>query len=143
MEFRIGINLGDVMVEGEQIYGDGVNVAARLQSLADAGGILIAGTVYDHTENKLALTYEYLGEQTVKNISRPVRVWRVVIDVPSPLAGEARPEHSRRSQGEGVSGGAGSSKFKVQSLKPRRVSVSHRSWAVAAGLALYSLRQHS
>src|SRR5437867_10103635 len=80
MEFRIGINLGDVMVEGEQIYGDGVNVAARLQGLADAGGIFISGTVYDQVENKLALTYEYLGEQAVKNIAKPVRVWRVVMD---------------------------------------------------------------
>ena len=80
MEFRIGINLGDVMVEGEQIYGDGVNVAARLQGLADAGGIFISGTVYDQIENKLPLVYEYLGEQTVKNIAKPVRVWRVVMD---------------------------------------------------------------
>src|SRR6266540_2261033 len=90
MEFRIGINLGDVMVEGEQIYGDGVNVAARLQSLADAGGIFISGTVYDQIENKLALDYEYLGEQTVKNIARPVRVYRVRLEVPSPLVGEGQ-----------------------------------------------------
>ncbi len=79
MEFRIGINLGDVMVEGEQIYGDGVNIAARLENLAEAGGICIAGTVYDQVENKLALSYEYLGEQTVKNIAKPVRVYRVVM----------------------------------------------------------------
>src|SRR5207248_3147978 len=59
-------------------YGDGVNVAARLQSLADAGGVFIAGTVYEHVENKLALTYEYLGEQSVKNITKPVRVYRVI-----------------------------------------------------------------
>ena len=79
MEFRIGINLGDVMVEGEQIYGDGVNIAARLESLAEAGGICVAGTVYDQIENKLTLNYEYLGEQTVKNIAKPVRVYRVRI----------------------------------------------------------------
>src|SRR5882672_11330858 len=78
MEFRIGINLGDVVVEGERIYGDGVNIAARLESLAEAGGICISGTVYDQVETKLALTYEYLGEQTVKNIARPVRVLRVL-----------------------------------------------------------------
>src|SRR5262245_19840682 len=77
MEFRIGINLGDVIVEGERIYGDGVNIAARLESLADPGGICVSGTVYDHIENKLPLQYEYLGEQTVKNIAKPVRVWRV------------------------------------------------------------------
>ena len=80
MEFRIGINLGDVIIEEERIYGDGVNIAARLESLAEPGGICISGTVYDHVENKLALIYDYLGEQTVKNIAKPVRVWRVVMD---------------------------------------------------------------
>ena len=70
MEFRIGVNLGDVMVEGDQIYGDGVNVAARLESLADPGGICISGTVHEQIRNKLALGYEDLGEQTVKNIAR-------------------------------------------------------------------------
>ena len=77
MEFRIGINVGDVVVEGEKIYGDGVNIAARLESLAEPGGICISGTVYEHVENKLALGYEYLGEQVVKNIAKPVRVYRV------------------------------------------------------------------
>src|SRR5262249_25561291 len=76
MEFRIGINLGDVVVEGERLYGDGVNIAARLESLAEPGGICMSGTVYEHVENKLALTFEYAGEQTVKNIAKPVRVWR-------------------------------------------------------------------
>jgi adenylate cyclase len=77
MEFRIGINLGDVIVDGEQIYGDGVNVAARLESLAEPGGICISGTVYEQVRDKLALSYEDAGEQEVKNIARPVRVWRV------------------------------------------------------------------
>lgn len=77
MEFRIGINLGDVIIEGERIYGDGVNIAARLESLADAGGICISGTVYDQVENKLTLAYESLGEQAVKNIAKPVRAYRV------------------------------------------------------------------
>jgi adenylate cyclase len=80
MEYRIGINLGDVMVDGESIYGDGVNIASRLESLADAGGICISGTVYDHVKNKLPLGYEYRGEQTVKNISEPVRVYRVMME---------------------------------------------------------------
>ena len=80
MQFRIGINLGDVIVEGERLYGDGVNIAARLESLAIPGGICISGTVYDHVENKLALNYEYQGEQTVKNIAKPVRMYRVVMD---------------------------------------------------------------
>src|SRR5438093_13215636 len=77
MEFRIGINLGDVVVEEERIYGDGVNIAARLEGLAAAGGICLSGTVYDQVETKLALGYEYLGAQTVKNITKPVRVYRV------------------------------------------------------------------
>src|SRR5689334_2342558 len=80
MEFRIGVNSGDVMVEGEQIYGDGVNVAARLESLAEPGGICISGTVHDHVRYKLLLAYEDIGEQTVKNILHPVRVWRVKLD---------------------------------------------------------------
>jgi len=98
MEFRIGINLGDVMVEGETIYGDGVNIAARLESLAEPGGICLSGTVYDQIENKLPLHYENLGEQTVKNIKKPVRVYRVIMEIPSPLVGEG--------QGEGAAGKA-------------------------------------
>ena len=81
MEFRIGINVGDVIVEGERIYGDGVNIAARLEGLAEAGGICISGIVYDQVETKLALGYEYLGEQTVKNIAKPVQVYRVQMEV--------------------------------------------------------------
>jgi adenylate cyclase len=80
MEFRIGVNLGDVIEDGEQILGDGVNIAARLESLSEAGGICISGTAYDHVENKLSLGYQYLGEQTVKNIAKPVRVYRVLME---------------------------------------------------------------
>jgi class 3 adenylate cyclase len=80
MEFRIGINLGDVMVEGDQIYGDGVNIAARLEALAEAGGICLSGIVHEQVKHKLALHYEDLGEQAVKNIAEPVRVWRTVMD---------------------------------------------------------------
>jgi adenylate cyclase len=81
MEFRIGVNLGDVVEDGEQILGDGVNIAARLESLSEAGGICISGTVYDQVENKLSLGYEYLGEQTVKNIAKPVRVYKVILEL--------------------------------------------------------------
>ncbi len=80
MEYRIGINLGDVMVDGEAIFGDGVNIAARLESLSEAGGICISGTAYDQVENKLSLGYEYLGEQAVKNIAKPVRAYRVLME---------------------------------------------------------------
>ena len=78
MQFRIGVNVGDVVEEGDRIYGDGVNIAARIEDLADAGGIGISGRVYDQVENKLDFTYEYLGEQAVKNISKPVRLYRVL-----------------------------------------------------------------
>src|SRR5262245_55040138 len=106
MEFRIGVNLGDVMVEGEQIYGDGVNIAARLEALAEGGGICVSGTVYDHIENKLSLPYEYLGEQQVKNIKKLVQVWRVVLEVPS-TSGALINQGSTKDQGEGASGRAG------------------------------------
>jgi len=78
MQWRIGINLGDVVEEGDRIYGDGVNIAARIESLADGGGICISGTVYDQVVNKLGLEYEFLGEQEVKNIERPVRIYRIL-----------------------------------------------------------------
>jgi len=78
MEFRIGVNLGDIVEEEDRIYGDGVNIAARIESLAEGGGICISGTVYDQVESKLGLEYEFLGEQKVKNISKPVRVYRVL-----------------------------------------------------------------
>ena len=78
MQFRIGINLGDVVEEGERIYGDGVNIAARMEGLADGGGVCISGTVYDAIENKIGLEYEYLGEQEVKNIPKPIRAYRVL-----------------------------------------------------------------
>src|SRR5258708_3369446 len=80
MEFRIGVNLGDVMVDGEQIYGDGVNVAARLESLAEPGGIFISGSIHEQLGDKLALGYQDLGEQAVKNIAKPVRVFRVILE---------------------------------------------------------------
>jgi TolB-like protein/class 3 adenylate cyclase len=78
--FRIGINLGDVVVEGEDLLGDGVNIAARLEQLAEPGGVLISGTAYDHLQGRLGLPIEDAGEQQVKNIARPVRVYRVRLD---------------------------------------------------------------
>jgi formylglycine-generating enzyme required for sulfatase activity/class 3 adenylate cyclase len=78
MEFRIGANVGDVVEQEDRLYGDGVNIAARIEGLAEAGGICISGRVYDQVENKLDLKYEFLGEQKVKNITRPVRVYRVL-----------------------------------------------------------------
>ncbi len=80
MEFRIGVNLGDVVEEADRIYGDGVNIAARLERLAEPGGICISRTAYDHVKNKLELGYKYLGEHIVKNIAEPVRVYRVLME---------------------------------------------------------------
>ena len=77
IELRVGINLGDVIVEGDDLYGDGVNIAARIEALADAGGVFVSNTVHDHVRDRLSFVFEDLGEQQVKNIARPVRVYRV------------------------------------------------------------------
>ena len=80
MKFRIGVNLGDIAEDGDRIYGDGVNVAARIESLAEPGGICISRTAYDQVKNKLELGYEYLGEHSVKNITEPVRVYKILTE---------------------------------------------------------------
>lgn len=83
MQFRIGVNIGDIVEQGGRIYGDGVNIAARVEGLADAGGVCISGRVYDQVENILKYYYEFIGEQRVKNISRPVRLYRVKMEADS------------------------------------------------------------
>jgi adenylate cyclase len=92
MFFRIGVNVGDVIDKEGRIYGDGVNIAARVEGLAEAGGICISGRVYDQVENKLDLEYEFLGEQKVKNITRPVRIYRVLSypGAATPIVGQAK-----------------------------------------------------
>ncbi|MCG2778214.1 MAG: tetratricopeptide repeat protein [Desulfobacterales bacterium] len=97
MEFRIGINLGDVIEEEETIYGDGVNIAARLEGLAEGGGICISRTAFDQVKNKLDVGYEYQGEHSVKNIAEPVRVYKVLIEpeYAGRVIGEERPKPSR------------------------------------------------
>jgi len=92
MEFRIGINLGDVFQEGERIYGDGVNIAARLEGLATPGGICISKTAFDQIERKLPYGYEFIGDQTVKNISKPVGAYRVMLQPRVTVAGEPEKE---------------------------------------------------
>ena len=82
IRFRMGINLGDVIAEDDDIFGDGVNVAARLEALAEPGGICISRTVRDQVRDKLSFAFEDLGEQSVKNIARPVRVYRVGVGAP-------------------------------------------------------------
>jgi adenylate cyclase len=111
IEWRIGINLGDVIVEGDDLYGDGINIAARIEALADPGGVFVSNTVHDHVRDRLPFAFEDLGEQQVKNIARPVRVYRVRTTLThpdanapgSPLsrnAGEGA-ERQRREAGEG------------------------------------------
>jgi len=120
MQFRIGINLGDVIVDGARLYGDGVNIAARLESLALPGGVSISGTVYDQVGTKLPLTYDYQGEQTVKNIAQTVRVYRVVSDESS------SPESSSHTSDR--------QKAKGDETTPRRLRPTYR-W-VTVGLVL-------
>lgn len=110
MQFRIGINIGDVIQDGDRIYGDGVNIAARLETLSDPGGICISRMAYDQIESKLPLGYEYLGEQMVKNISKPLHAYRVVIEPENetcqkeepkrPEAEREQPHSQHRSHGE-------------------------------------------
>ncbi|MGI9304662.1 MAG: winged helix-turn-helix domain-containing protein [Gammaproteobacteria bacterium] len=97
LQFRIGINLGDVIVDRNEIYGDGVNVAARLESLAEPGGICISGTVYDAIGTKLPLDYEFLGEQSVKNIDQPVRAYQAQQRPGAEIRAPTPPAKTRRS----------------------------------------------
>jgi adenylate cyclase len=89
MLFRVGINLGDVIQEEDRIYGDGVNIAARLEALAEPGGICISKTAFDHIESKLPYGYDFLGDQTVKNIAKPVGAYRVLMDPRVTISGKA------------------------------------------------------
>src|SRR5438552_14181433 len=101
IELRIGINLGDVIVEGGDLYGDGVNIAARIEALADPGGVFVSRTVHDHVRDRLPFVFEDLGEQQVKNIARPVRVYRVRPALTHPAANALGSPLSRNA-GEGA-----------------------------------------
>jgi class 3 adenylate cyclase/TolB-like protein/Tfp pilus assembly protein PilF len=90
IEFRVGINLGDIIIDDSDIFGDGVNVAARLEALAEPGGICVSRVVRDQVRDKLAFSFQDMGEQQVKNIARPVRAYRVVTDAARPVAAAAR-----------------------------------------------------
>src|SRR5437764_10711194 len=86
IEFRVGINLGDVIVDGDDIYGDGVNVASRLEGIAMPGGVAVSQSVRDHVGNRLDLSFEDRGEQQLKNIEAPIRVYNILLDQPQPKA---------------------------------------------------------
>jgi len=99
VEFRMGINLGEIVVEEDQLHGDGINIAVRPEGLAEAGGICLSEVVYDQIKNRLPLGYEALGEQTLKNIEKPVRVWRVrVEEAGGPASGVRSPRVKDESQ---------------------------------------------
>jgi len=93
LEFRIGVNIGDVVHDGDRIYGDGVNIAARIEGLAEPGGVCISRNAYDHIKKKVGFEYEYLGEQPVKNISDPVRVYKVLM---APTGSEKKVSDKRK-----------------------------------------------
>ena len=107
IDIRIGINLGEVIVEGADRHGDGVNIAARLEQLADAGGICVSGKVANEVEKKLAFGFEPMGEQKVKNISEPIPVYRVKLDgAPAPRGVQAQ-SHALTELGEAARRGDG------------------------------------
>ena len=123
MDFRIGIDLGDVIVEGDDIHGDGVNIADRLQRLAAPGGIAISGNTYDHVRGKLDAEFDFRGEQRVRNVAEPVRIYRVL------PAGERAPKSNRH-----VSGPA------RPAVRRRWIAAGALVALVAAGAALLWLR---
>jgi adenylate cyclase len=102
IRFRIGINLGDIIADGDDIFGDGVNVAARLEALAEPGGMCISRTVRDQIRDKLAYRFEDLGEQSVKNIARPVRVYALRSDAVAELPASSLPPATSISQPAGA-----------------------------------------
>ncbi len=92
LNFRIGVNLGDIIDDGEDIHGEGVNVAARLEGLAEPGGICISGSVYEQVRNRIDIVYDDLGEKEVKNVSAPVRIYAIRLEASdAPAASEAAP----------------------------------------------------
>jgi adenylate cyclase len=91
MVFRIGVNLGDVLIEGEDLLGDGVNIAARLEGIADPGGIYISASAYEHVRGKIDVQFADMGEQQLKNIARPVQVYRVQLGGAAPISRPALP----------------------------------------------------
>jgi adenylate cyclase len=105
MQFRIGVNVGDVMVKEGDIFGDGVNIAARLEGLAEPGGICVSRGIHDHVAKKLPYDFEDLGEQSVKNIAQPIRVFRIMLDRQKPLPQPADP--ASRELDPGASAGSG------------------------------------
>ena len=122
MRFRIGVNLGDVMVDGSDIYGDGVNIAARLQELAEPGGVVISGPVYDQVHNKLSLGFDCLGQQQMKNVA-PVISYRVAMGGRSRRARQLPSRRKTPPRGAGAASEAGAS---TASQRTRAIHVNTR-----------------
>ncbi len=128
MDFRIGINLGDIMVEGDDIYGDGVNIAARLQELAPTGGIMLSQSVHDQVRSKLALGFDSAGLQTIKNVSEPVEAYRVRLDgrnapedqVSAEIPRRARSHHGLEADTHAVASGFEQARAWLR-RQPRRI----------------------
>ena len=97
IQFRVGVNSGDVIVENGDIHGDGANIAARLEGIAEPGGICVSGLVHDRVQGRLDCAFESIGEQSLKNIARPVRVYRIGPKSPLPKP----PRHARKARGRG------------------------------------------
>jgi len=142
IELRIGLNLGDVIVEGDDLYGDGINIAARIEALADAGGVFVSNTVHEHVRDRLPFLFEDLGEQQVKNIARPVRVYRVRPEGPLPTPG-GTPALAGGRPGAPASGGGKRADPRIKSIKSgdageggRASSASAAGQAVDRGVAL-------
>ncbi|HWL71037.1 MAG TPA: adenylate/guanylate cyclase domain-containing protein [Geminicoccus sp.] len=108
LRFRIGVNLGDVIVEGQDLYGEGVNVAARLQALAEPGGVVVSGTVYDHVRGKLAVGFDFAGPQQLHNIAEPVPAYRVTDGATPPTTRRPAPAAMLPAAAKGVRAGLGS-----------------------------------
>jgi len=115
MHFRIGINLGDVLIEGEDLFGEGVNIAARLQALAEPGGILVSGSVFEQVRNKLTLSFDFLGPQSVKNIAEAVPAWRIVLN-----GGTRKGEQGARTDDPAADGARPAVGISVADTEPRR-----------------------
>lgn len=104
LQFRIGINLGDVMVDGTDLLGDGVNIASRLEALAEAGGVCISGTVFEQVRKKLDFGFDFIGSREIKNIAEPVPAYRIQVDQPArasaqPPVYQGRPQHDETHGG--------------------------------------------
>ena len=102
IRLRLGVNLGDIIIEGDDIFGDGVNVAARLEAFAEPSGICLSGTVYEHVRNRIDTEFEDLGEQQFKNIERPVHTYRVLLDTPGTKPGIDVPRETARAERPGI-----------------------------------------